>query len=123
MTTKDLTCIACPMGCRIRAQSDASGEVTVENAACKRGITYGTQEFTCPMRMVTSSATVENGVRPLCAVKTRDAVPKEAIASVLEAIRHARPAAPIRIGQVIVANAAGTGVDVVATAACDSARE
>lgn len=117
--TREMTCIACPMGCRMLVKQDDEGNITVENATCKRGITYGTQEFTCPMRTVTSSVRVKGGAHPLCAVKTRDTVPKAKIPQVLDAIQQAHPTAPIAIGQVVVPDIAGTGVDLIATAACE----
>ncbi|MDL2318961.1 DUF1667 domain-containing protein [Eubacteriales bacterium OttesenSCG-928-A19] len=116
---REMTCIACPMGCRIMVRQDDNGKVTVENATCKRGVVYGEQEFTCPMRTVTSSVRVEGGHHPLCAVKTRDTVPKEKIPQVLEEIRTVRPKAPVALGQVIVPDIAGTGVDLIATSACE----
>lgn len=115
---REITCIACPMGCRLSVGKDDSAEVTVKNYGCKRGIAYGVAEFTCPMRTVTSSVRVQGGEKPLCSVKTKDVVPKVKIPEVLEAIRTALPQAPIRIGQVIIANVAQTGVDLVATANC-----
>lgn len=116
--TREMTCIACPIGCRMRVTQAEDGSVTVTGASCKRGERYGVQEFTCPMRTVTSSVLVSGGSAPVCAVKTRDTVPKERIPDVLAAIAGARPAAPVVIGQVIVPDIAGTGVDLVATANC-----
>ncbi len=115
---REMTCIACPMGCRLLVKKDDSGAVTVENFGCKRGVTYGEQEFTRPMRTVTSSVRVAGGANPLCSVKTKDTVPKDTIPAVLDVIRAAKPSAPVVIGQVVVPNIAGTGVDLVATAAC-----
>ena len=112
----EMTCIACPLGCRLTVQTDEAGEVLVSGNGCAHGITYGVQEFTRPMRQVTSTVRVLGGPRPLCAVKTRDAVPKDKIPEVLAAIQRARPVSPVWVGQVIVADIAGTGVDLVATA-------
>ena len=117
--TKPITCIACPMGCRMTVTQSEGGAIDVQGATCKRGITYGTQEFSCPMRTVTSSVRVTGGTRPLCAVKTRDTVPKAAIPQVLAAIAAARPQAPVRPGQVVVPDIAGTGVDLIATVGCE----
>lgn len=118
MQSKDMTCIACPMGCRITVSQADDGSITVQNATCKRGVTYGEQEFTCPMRTVTSSVRVRGGARPVCAVKTKDTVPKAKVPEVLEAIRQAEVPAPLQIGQVVIPNIAGTGTDLIATAAC-----
>ena len=38
-TTREMTCIACPMGCRMTVQQEDDGNVTVEGATCKRGKT------------------------------------------------------------------------------------
>lgn len=113
---KEMTCIACPVGCRLNVWQDAAGETRVENHGCKRGEIYGRQEFANPMRTVTSSVRVRGGARPLCAVKTKEVVPKAKIPEILSAIREALPEAPIAIGQVVIADVAGTGVDLVATA-------
>ena len=115
---REITCIACPMGCRLSVFRAEDGRVVVENYSCKRGITYGEQEFTCPMRTVTSSVRVSAGKHPLCSVKTKNVIPKAKIPEVLAIIRQTTVNAPISIGQVIVPDIAGTGVDLVATSAC-----
>jgi len=110
----NLVCIACPIGCALRVRRDG-GTVTVTGNQCKRGDAYGRQEFLAPVRTVTSSVAVTGGERPLVSVKTLRPVPKPGVPAVLAAIRAATVAAPVAIGQVLVADAAGTGVDVVAT--------
>ncbi|MCL1795555.1 MAG: DUF1667 domain-containing protein [Clostridia bacterium] len=112
----EMTCIACPLGCKMHVQTDEAGRVQIKGNGCKRGVAYGIQEYTRPMRQVTSTVRVLGGVRPLCAVKTREAVPKEKIADVLAVIRTARPVSPVSPGQIIIPDIAGTGVDLVATA-------
>ncbi len=116
MEKTEMTCIACPMGCRLLVSADAKSEVVVENYTCKRGITYGVQEFTNPMRTVTSSVLVTGGKRPLVSVKTKDTVQKAKIPEILEVLRHTTVKAPVAIGDVVVPDVAGTGVDLVATA-------
>lgn len=120
-TTREITCIACPMGCRLSVWQDENGKVNVQNHSCKRGVAYGIQEFTAPMRMVTSSVYVQGGQRRLCAVKTNENLPKEKIADVLHALRDVQVQAPVYIGQVILKDVAGALVDVVATANCAKA--
>ena len=48
----ELTCIVCPMGCRITVEN-AGGEYRVSGNTCKRGETYAIQAITCPMRTLT----------------------------------------------------------------------
>jgi CxxC motif-containing protein len=114
MQARDMVCIVCPGGCRLKVSME-DGEVKVTGNQCNRGKAYAKQEFLCPMRTVTSSVLVKNGKHPLCAVKTAGQVPKANIPEVLEVIRDLRPEAPVHRGQVLCANIAGTGADLIAT--------
>ena len=113
--TVEMICIRCPMGCRLTVTKDGEA-YSVTGNTCKRGEAYGIQEMRCPMRTVTSSVRVTGGIRPVCSVKTAKDVPKAAIADVLEAVKAVNVTAPVSIGQVIIADVAGTGVPLVATA-------
>ena len=115
---REMTCISCPMGCHLTVSRDDAGNVTVTGFTCKRGEIYGRQEFTCPMRTVTSSVRVDGGVRSVCSVKTQNTVPKAKIPEVLDAIAAYRVKAPLAIGDVVLENIAGTGVNLVATSNC-----
>lgn len=65
-----ITCINCPVGCRMQVTVE-NGEVTgVSGNSCNRGVTYAKQECVAPMRMVTAVVTV-NGSRD--ARKRKDA--------------------------------------------------
>lgn len=115
MSVKEMTCIRCPMGCRLSVAYDGDN-YTVTGNTCKRGEEYGIQELRRPMRVVTSSVRVKGGVRPVCAVKTAQPVPKSAVREILHAIAALQPEAPITIGQVLDDNIAGVGAALVATA-------
>lgn len=112
----EMVCILCPMGCGLTVERGADGAVMVAGNGCARGVKYGEQELLSPMRVVTASVRVSGGEMPLCPVKTAGMVPKGKIGEVLAVVRSARAQAPVRIGDVIVPNAAGTGINVVATA-------
>lgn len=107
-------CISCPVGCMLTVKEE-DGEVKVSGNSCARGIPYGKQEFADPRRMVTSLIPVSGGARPLVPVKTKEPVPKRSIPEVLGAIQSMRVRGPVRIGQVLIEDAAGTGVPIVAT--------
>ena len=79
---KQFVCISCPMGCPLRVWEENS-EVKVEGNTCPRGKAYGIQEFTAPMRTVTSSVPVIHGQQLMCSVKTAQPVPKEKVHQVL----------------------------------------
>lgn len=111
---RQITCINCPVGCRLQVVVE-NGEVTsVSGQGCKRGETYARQECVAPARMVTAAIPVANRQTPV-SVKTRTPIPKEKIFACMEALSQLSVDAPIRMGQVILADVCGTGVDVIAT--------
>ena len=119
METRELTCINCPMGCRITVTMDGNEIKSVTGNTCKRGDTYARTEVISPVRTVTTTIKVSGGVQDRVSCKTKDPVPKNMIFEVMEAINKAECKAPINIGDVLIENAAGTGVAVVATKAVD----
>lgn len=119
METKHLICIRCPLGCSLNASLENGQVTSVSGNTCPRGEAYAKTELTAPMRTVTSTVRVTGAAMPVISVKTAADVPKEKIAAVMEAIRTIRAAAPVHIGDVLLENAAGTGVPVVATRNAD----
>ena len=115
----ELTCIRCPMGCRVTAQVENGAVVSVKGNTCRRGREYAVTEAVAPVRTVTSTVRATGGVRPVVAVKTVPEVPKEKIFDVMNAIRGVTAAAPLRIGDVLLRGVAGTDSDLVVTADLD----
>lgn len=114
-TTRNLTCIVCPRGCSLTVRFDGEGRIAaITGNTCKRGATYAENECTHPMRTVTSTVRCADG--EVVPVKTADVVPKEKMFEVMDALCTVVAPATVRIGQVILADVAGTGVAVVATA-------
>lgn len=114
MSEQSITCIGCPMGCRLGVRMEGGRAAAVDGASCGRGAVYARQECVCPTRTVTSLVRVRGRREPL-SVKTARPVPKDAIFACLARIHAAEAVAPVRIGDVIVKDVCGTGVDVVAT--------
>lgn len=113
--TRVITCINCPMGCRMTvALDDAGAVVSVTGNTCKRGDTYARQEVTAPVRMVTAVVRVAGSEMPV-SVKTREPIPKTQIPACMAALRALRLRAPIRSGETVLPDVCGTGVDVIAT--------
>lgn len=110
----EMICIVCPVGCRLKAEY-AEGGVRVTGNTCQKGTKYAVEELTNPTRMVTTSIPVSGGHMGLLSVKTVKPVPKAAIPAVLKELSSTAASAPVKVGDVVLANAAGTGVDVVAT--------
>lgn len=116
METKTITCINCPLGCQVTATIEEGKIVSVTGNTCIRGERYARSELTHPVRIVTSSVPVAgSATEQMVSVKTASAVPKEKIFDVMEALTNVKAQVPIHIGDVVVHDIAGTGVDMVAT--------
>ncbi len=115
MENRDLICIGCPMGCMMTVSMENGEVVSVTGNTCKRGDVYARKEVTNPTRIVTSSVRVTGGVLPVVSVKTREDIPKGKIKDCMKALEQVTVAAPIHIGDVLLADVAGTGVDIIAT--------
>lgn len=115
MEIRNLTCISCPMGCPITVEMDGNEVVSVTGNTCKRGEVYARKEVTDPTRIVTSTVRVIGGKADMVSVKTKEDIPKGKIFDCVKALKGVEVEAPVRIGDVIVPDAAGTGVDIVAT--------
>ena len=118
---RELTCINCPLGCALTVTIDG-GVVTVTGNTCPRGEAYGKKEVTDPTRIVTSTVPVTGGDIARVPVKTASDIPKGKIFAVMEEIHKVHADAPVAIGDVLLHDAAGTGVDIVAARDVDRLR-
>lgn len=117
METRNLICIGCPMGCPLEVTMEAGAVLSVTGNTCPRGDAYARKEVTNPTRIVTSSVRVTGSVSGAKTVscKTAADVPKGKIFAVVQDIAGVSVVAPVHIGDVVKADVAGTGVDMIAT--------
>ena len=115
MEKKELICIGCPMGCPITVMLENGVVAGITGNTCPHGKSYAEKEVTNPTRIVTSTIRVEGGERPLVSVKTKEDIPKGKIFACMQEINATTVKAPVKIGDVLLENVAGTGVPVVAT--------
>jgi CxxC motif-containing protein len=120
MEKRDLTCIGCPMGCQITVELEKKegGEIevlSVKGNTCAIGDKYARNEVAHPERTVTSTIVVAGGKLHRASVKTASNIPKDKIFACMEAIDKVAVKAPVAIGDVVIEDVCGTGVNVVAT--------
>ena len=115
MEVRELICIGCPLGCPVTVTMDNGEVVEVKGNTCKRGDVYARKEVTNPTRIVTSTVKVKGGSLAMVSVKTKNDIPKEKICDCVRALKGVEVQAPVHIGDVIMTDVAGTGVDIVAT--------
>ncbi|MBP5262385.1 MAG: DUF1667 domain-containing protein [Clostridiales bacterium] len=111
--TKELVCICCPMGCRITVTMDGDSVTDVTGNTCNRGREYAVSEMTAPVRMVTSFVKTSEGI--CIPVKTASPIPKERIFDCMADIKSVTASLPVKVGDVMISDVAGTGIDVIAT--------
>jgi CxxC motif-containing protein len=102
------------MGCRLEVEDDGNSIIEVRGYSCKRGKDFAEQEHTDPRRMVTTTVTVAGGEIPRLPVKTREPIAKTRVKDLAKALHGVKVEAPIRVGDVILANPLNLGTDIVA---------
>ena len=118
---RTFTCIVCPNGCEIETEYEGTQVLSVTGNLCPKGKTYVTQELVDPRRTIATSVRVLNGTMPLTSVRLTNAVPKDHIFDVMDEINRQTLTAPVRIGDVVIANVLGLGSDVIVTKNIDKA--
>ena len=114
MEVRELICIGCPLGCPLTVKIDGD-QMDVSGNTCKRGDDYARKEVLSPTRIVTSSVHVAGGAIEMVSVKTKEDIPKGKIFEIMDEIRQVTIPAPVAIGDVVIADCAGTGVPVITT--------
>ena len=112
---KEMICINCPLGCMLTVDDCDLSNIKVSGNTCPRGVTYAVNEITSPKRMVTGSVKVTGGNQAMLCVKTREAIPKGLIFDCLEVMNGVTLQAPVAIGDVVISDVCGCGVDIIAT--------
>lgn len=111
---KELTCIACPNGCRIISDMQ-NGQYVFSGNRCARGRDFALAELTAPMRSVTTTVRTVFCDMPVLPVRTNGEVPKEMIPDIIRALASVSVSTRIGIGETVAADILGSGVDVIAT--------
>jgi CxxC motif-containing protein len=108
------TCLRCPRGCEIATVLGPKDEIlSVEGNKCRLGAEYVRQEIADPRRILPTSVRVRNGALPLAPVWTPEPIPKGLLLELAAASRDIELAAPVRIGDIALANWRGLGIDLV----------
>ena len=125
---RELVCIVCPVGCSLTVQESNAGNagaaLEITGNRCPRGLSYAQEEIREPKRTLTATCAVVLGKdaekRSLYAprrvpVKTSAPCPKEKIPALLAEVYRTKVALPVKLGDVIIADWNGDGIDIVAT--------
>lgn len=117
----EFVCVVCPTGCAIDAEYVRGMEgappklLMADGFTCQRGEKWIHQEIEKPMRTISLSVLVTHGDYLCASVRTQTPIPLDKIPQVADAMRNVVLEAPVHIGQVILANPAGTETNIIAT--------
>jgi CxxC motif-containing protein len=115
LTERKLICIVCPRGCQINVQMDGSEIKSIQGQTCKRGEEYARAECTAPRRTLTTTAKIRGAALPLLPVRSQTPVPKERLFDIMREINRVSISAPVKAGDIVLENACGTGVNIIAS--------
>jgi CxxC motif-containing protein len=111
---RELICIVCPNGCRLQVE-EQGGELLITGNLCKRGLAFAEAEITHPTRTVTSTVRTAFPDVPVLPVRTDGEIPKGKIPELMEVLRGLTIQRPLKIGETVVENLLGLGVNLIAT--------
>jgi CxxC motif-containing protein len=112
---REFICVTCPVGCTIEAIVEGGELMGTKGQACARGQAFVREELSDPRRTLTTTVRVRGGEWPLVPVRSAAPLPKGLVLQVAARLRQVEVAAPVAERQVILPDALGTGIDIVAS--------
>lgn len=124
-TTRHFHCTTCPSECALTIETriDENGVehvLSVQGNRCARGRKFAEQEVIRPMRILATTIVVRGGDEKLLPVRTACPIPRDLHLHAMRDIRHASVTAPVHMGDVVMSDLLGTGVDLVASMNVDA---
>jgi len=111
---KEFTCIVCPVSCNLIAE-EIDGVLTIKNNQCNRGQVFGENEFTHPMRMLSSTVKITGRKLTRLPVISSDEIPKDRLMELVQILYNHTVTSSVKRGEVVLKNIGNTGVDIIAT--------
>jgi CxxC motif-containing protein len=111
---KKVTCILCPLGCKIEIETKKKNYKFYGNE-CLKGERYAIQEIKKPMRILTTTVFVEQGEQILLPVRSEKAINKDLILNGIYKLSKIKVKAPIKNQEIIYKNIMNTGVNIIAS--------
>ena len=111
---KRMTCITCPIGCRVSVEM-VNGVHKFFGNQCRRGAEFVKTELIAPLRSLTTTVRTSFHGIPVLPVRTNREVPKEKIPEIMRELSKITVMKKIGIGEKVAVNISGTGCDIIAT--------
>ena len=111
---RELICLSCPNGCHLSVTQDGDN-LSVSGAQCDRGEDYAREEIFAPKRIVTAVLRTNSDTIPYISIKTDISLPKPLIPVLLRELYQQEVTLPVKMGDVLLEDFQGSGVNVVFT--------
>ena len=115
---KNLTCIECPQGCALAVDIENCRVIKVSGEKCPKGKDYAVSEVENPVRVLTATVLTQGLALKMVPVRTDKPIPQARILEAAGEIRKIKLSHPVRLGEVIVPDFLGLGVNLIATRDC-----
>jgi len=114
MPDTNLICIVCPVGCRLTVTGTADN-MHVSGHSCPKGVDYAHDEITNPVRMVCTTVRIKGAMHRVVPVRTHSAIADRYKLEVVKEANKIELTSPVKMGDVIISDLFGTGVNLIAT--------
>ena len=112
---KKVTCIECPKGCVLSVDVENCRVVKIVDSECPKGEKYAVSEIENPTRILTSTVLAEGAPLKMIPVRTDRPIPKSDMSKAMGEIKKIRVKQSLHIGDIIVRDFLGLGVNLIAT--------
>ena len=111
---REIICIVCPLGCRMNVEFVGAEVKAVEGNQCKLGPKHAQKEISFPGRVLTTTIKTDNPQMPLLPIRSNQEIPKGQLLDCMKVISGDSVKGPIKLGDPVIQNILGLGVDMVA---------
>ena len=118
---KEIICIVCPLGCRMDVELDGTEVESVQGNQCKLGPKHAQKEVRFPGRILTTTVTTDIPEIPLLPVRSDKEIPKDQLMTCMSEISRHHISGTIKMGETIIEDILGLGVNIVACRTIPSA--
>lgn len=111
-----MSCTTCPNSCELVATIEDNKVTAVTGNLCKRGIAFAEKEWLAPERMLTTTMILRRAGQPDVSIPVKSKTPmlRDKMFDVMAVIRKTPVDHPVKMGDVLIPNAADCDVDIVA---------
>ncbi|MEG0372178.1 MAG: DUF1667 domain-containing protein [Clostridium sp.] len=115
MAIVELTCMGCPLYCRLTTHLDESTPINLNGYFCKIDFNPVSQEYNSPTTFLKASLPVHHGILPRVNVETQQGIFQSSLSACIDILKTLQVRAPINKGDIISKSLAHTNVSLIST--------